>query len=134
MHDGRVTANSPFATTPMARSRGSLIYVGIKNSVLAFDRNTGTEVWRMALPARYRSAASLVNVVRDNDGLFATCSGEVFALDPKTGSILWHDPLKGLGTGLATLVTDVGGGSQSAITLAQEMQTRAAAAAASSAG
>ena len=125
---------STFATAPMTRSRGSLIYVGIKHSVLAFDRKTGVEVWRTALPAKYRSAASLVNVVRDNDGLFATCSGEVFALDPKTGALLWHDPLKGLGTGLATLVTDIGGGSQSAIALAQEMQTRAAATAAASAG
>jgi outer membrane protein assembly factor BamB len=117
----------------MTRSRASLIYVGIKYSVLAFDRKTGIEVWRTPLPAKYKSAASLVNVVRDNDGLFATCSGEVFALDPKTGAILWHDPLKGLGTGLATLVTESGGGSQS-VALAQEMQTRAAAAAASSAG
>lgn len=131
---GGVTAISTFATAPMPRSRGSLIYVGIKNSVLAFDRKTGVQVWSTLLPAKYRSAASLVNVVRDDDGLFATCSGEVFALDPKTGTILWHDPLKGFGTGLATLVTDVGGGSQSAVALAQEMQTRAAAAAASSAG
>jgi len=116
----------------MSRSRSSLIYVGIKSSVLAFDRKTGTEVWRTELPARYRAAAPLVNVVRDNEGLFATCSGEVFALDPKTGSILWHDPLKGFGTGLATLVTDVGGGSQSIIALAQEMQTQADATAAAS--
>src|SRR5688572_13340050 len=124
-HDGGVTGNLTLATAPMARSRGSLIYVGIKHSVLAFDRKTGTQVWSTALPAKYRSAASLVNVVRDNDGLFATCSGEVFALDPKTGDLLWHDPLKGFGTGLATLVTDFAGGSQS-VALAQEMQTRAA--------
>jgi outer membrane protein assembly factor BamB len=118
----------------MARTRGSLVYVGIRSFVLAFDRKTGAEVWRTQLPARYKSSASLVNVVRDNDGLFATCSGEIFALDPKSGEILWHDPLKGLGTGLATLVTDLGSGSQSNVALAQEMQNRAAAAAASSAG
>jgi len=118
----------------MTRSQSSLIYVDIKHSVIAFDRKTGAEVWSTPLPAKYRSAASLVNVVRDNDGLFATCSGEVFALDPKDGTLLWHDPLKGFGTGLATLVTDSGGGSQSTVALAQEMQTRAAATAAASAG
>jgi outer membrane protein assembly factor BamB len=126
-------SGSTFATAPMTRSRGSLIYVGIKHSVIAFDRKTGVEVWSTALPAKYRSTASIVNVVRDTEGLFATCSGEVFALDPKTGALLWHDPLKGFGTGLATLVTDFGGGSQSAPALAQEMLTRAAATAGSSA-
>lgn len=111
-----------------ARSRrdASLVYVGIKQQVLAFDRRTGTEVWRVALPAKYKAGATMVNVVRDAEGLFAAFAGEIFALDPATGQILWHDPMKGLGTGLATIATDLGGSSQVTMLEAQRAQEAAA--------
>jgi outer membrane protein assembly factor BamB len=96
----------------MARSRASLVYVGIKSHVLAFDRKSGMEVWRTQLPAKYKSSGSFVNIVRDVDGLFATCAGEVFALDARTGVLIWHDPLKKLGTGLVSIATDLGASSQ----------------------
>ena len=116
----------------MARARNSLVYVGLKSHVVAFDRKKGIEVWRQALPARYKSSSSFVNVVRDRDGLFATCAGELFALDPATGELLWHDQLKGLGTGLVTLATDLGGGTAPTV-LAESAQQQAAASAATSA-
>jgi outer membrane protein assembly factor BamB len=93
----------------MARARASLVYVGIRAHVVAFDRRNGTEVWRTALPARYKSSSGFVTVMRDSDGLFAACAGELFALDPRTGALLWHDPMKGLGTGLVTMVSELGG-------------------------
>jgi outer membrane protein assembly factor BamB len=34
--------------------------------------------------------------------------GEIFCLDPLTGKVLWHNPLKGFGTGLASIATDNG--------------------------
>ena len=117
----------------MARKSELLVYVGIKAHVIAFHRKTGAEVWRTQLPAKYRSSASFVNVVRDADGLFATCGGEVFALDPRSGTILWTDPLKGLGTGLVTLATDLGGASQTAVLAESVHQQQAAAAAAATA-
>jgi len=117
----------------MARSRASLVFVGIKNHVVAFDRKNGQEVWRTLLPAKHRSGASFVNVVRDADGLFATCAGEVFALDPRNGNLLWHDPLKGLGTGLVTLATDLGAASQSPVMTASAQAQAAAVTAATTA-
>lgn len=110
----------------MARSRHNLVYVGIKHFVLALDRRSGAEVWRAALPARYKSTAMLVNVVRDADGIIATCAGEVFALDPRDGRLLWHEPLKGLGTGLVTVATDAGGATSVAAIEAAHQATQQA--------
>lgn len=115
----------------MPRWRTSLVYVGIRSQVLAFDRKTGTEVWRTPLPARYKGSATLVNVFCDGEGLFASCAGEIFAINPRTGEILWHDPLKGLGTGMAIFASELGGTSQaSAVTAAEAAQQAARTAAA----
>jgi outer membrane protein assembly factor BamB len=117
----------------MPRSRASHVYVGIKTHVVALDRKTGEEVWRSPLPAKFRSAASLVTVVRDAEGLFATCAGEIFALDPRDGTLLWHNPLKGLGSGLTTAATDLGVAGGVSAQAAAIAQARAAQAAATSA-
>jgi outer membrane protein assembly factor BamB len=124
----------------MARSRASLVYIGVKGHVIAFDRKNGTEIWRVPLPAKYKSSADFVNIFRDADGLFATCAGEIFALDPRTGAVLWHDPLKKLGTGLITVATELGGSAPnnalaqaSAVLEAQRQQQAAATVAATSA-
>lgn len=53
----------------------------------------------------------LVSVLFDGEALFASCAGEVFALDPKTGALLWHEPFKGLGTGFITMTSESGGAS-----------------------
>lgn len=113
----------------MPRAPESLVYVGIQHHVLAFDRKTGAEVWRVPLKAKFTSTSDFVNVVRDREGLFATCAGEIFALDPSTGEVLWHEPLKGLGTGLVTVATDMGGKSETAVLSESLRQTRNAASA-----
>lgn len=117
----------------MARAKPSLVYIGIKQHVIAFDRKTGAEVWRVELEVKYSTSADFVSVVRDREGLFATCSGELFSLDPETGGVLWHEPLKGLGTGLITIATDMGGASASVVAEESARQTRAAAAGAATA-
>jgi outer membrane protein assembly factor BamB len=114
----------------MARASLSLVYVGIQHQVLAFDRKSGAAVWTTKLPAKYKSSGSFVLVVRDSAGLFATCAGELFALDPKSGELLWHEPLKGLGTGLVTVATDLGGSTPVAVMGESVARTQAAAAAA----
>ena len=95
----------------MKNRRHSLVYIGIKSSVAAFDSKTGAAVWRTLLPAKYKSSASFVTVVRDSEHLYAACAGELFALDPATGALRWHEPLKGQGTGLVSIATDLGGSS-----------------------
>src|SRR5215467_817170 len=77
-----------------------MILTGIKGSVIALDRATGKQVW----VARLKSY-DFVAVIVDEGKVYAACSGEVFCLDPETGAILWHNGLKGFGTGIVSLAT-----------------------------
>ena len=79
----------------------NLIFVGIGGRVTALDRTTGKIVWTTLL-----KGGDFVNVALQKDLLLATCHGEVFCLDPATGAKRWHNPLKGFGTGLATLAAE----------------------------
>ena len=109
----------------MARRRTSLVYVGIRNSVVAIDRASGEVAWSAKLKG---STASFVNVIRDAEGLLATCGGEIFCLDPRSGTVLWHNPLKGYGTGLTTVVTDAGASGNTLAVPAEESTRRSSAA------
>lgn len=81
----------------------SMMYLGIRGTVVALDRRTGAEVWRTPL-----KGGDFVNVALDGDSLFATARGEIYCLDPITGRIQWANPLKGLGWGLITIAgTDI---------------------------
>ena len=79
----------------------SLMYIGIKGTVLAIDRRTGQEQWRTHL-----KGSDFVNVAIGPDEVFATAWGELFCLDPVTGRIRWHNPLTGMGWGLITIAGD----------------------------
>src|SRR5947199_819513 len=83
----------------------NLLFIGISGNVLALDRATGEEVWRTKL-----KGGDFVNVVYENDALFATAKGELFCLDPTTGDVRWNNKLTGLGWGLVTIAGS--GGSQ----------------------
>jgi len=78
-----------------------LIYIGIKGSVIALNRASGEQVWAAPL-----KGSDFVNLLVEGEKVFATCCGEVFCLDPLTGEGLWHNRLKGFGTGLATIATE----------------------------
>ena len=84
----------------MAREPRLLLYVGIKNAVLALDDQTGIEMWRTPL-----RGADFVSVLWDGQALLAVNSGEVWRLDPENGAVLWHNPLKGLGRGVVSLAS-----------------------------
>ena len=84
----------------MPRDPQNFIFVGVKNSVVALDDKTGTEMWR----AKLRSS-DFVSVLWDGEALIAANSGEVWRLDPRTGAMLWHNQLKGLGRGLISLAS-----------------------------
>jgi outer membrane protein assembly factor BamB len=100
----------------MPRLLAGNVYIGIKTTVMALDRKTGIERWRVKLPVKYpsSSASGLANVWHDGDALFASAAGEVFCLDPKSGTILWHNLLKKLGTGFVSIATEHGGPRSSA--------------------
>jgi outer membrane protein assembly factor BamB len=92
-----------------------LVFIGIKGSVVALNRATGQQVW-----ATHLKGWSFVNVVVEDGRVLASCNGEIFCLDPFAGNALWHNALKGLGTGLATMATQSNPGSGNAPVLAEK--------------
>jgi outer membrane protein assembly factor BamB len=84
----------------MPRDPQIFVYVGIKNSVVALDDRTGAELWRTQL-----RGSDFVTVLWDGESLFAANSGEVWRLEPLSGSVMWHNQLKGLGRGVVSLAS-----------------------------
>jgi len=101
-----------------------LVFIGIKGSVVALNRATGQQVWATQL-----KGSDFVNVVLRKGALLACCRGEVFCLDPRTGIGMWHNPLKGFGTGLATIATEQNLEDGNALVLAEKRRRDEAAAA-----
>jgi outer membrane protein assembly factor BamB len=103
------------------------LFIGIKGSVVALDRATGQQVWATHFKGSY-----FVNVVLQDGAVLATCSGEIFCLDPLTGIMMWHNSLKGYGMGLATIATEHNPGDGNASVLAEKRRRDEAAAASAS--
>jgi outer membrane protein assembly factor BamB len=85
----------------MPRDRVRPLFIGIKGRVVALDRRTGAELWRAEL-----KGGDFVNVFLDERYVYALTKGEAFCLDAERGSVVWHNPLKGLGLGLATMAAE----------------------------
>ena len=115
----------------MPRDPRAMVFIGIKDCVIALDEKTGDEVWRTEV-----RAAGFVYVLWDGQSVYATSAGEVWRLDPQNGYVLWHNELKGLGRGLASIASTRSAGPQSGLQLvamaAQQAAEAAAAAAAAS--
>ncbi len=90
----------------MARKRVGVLYVGIKGHVIALERTTGTELWRVKLEGVRARMSDFVYLYQDEDQLYAAYNGEVYCLDPRSGTVVWHNQLRGLGTGLASLLAE----------------------------
>ncbi len=99
----------------MAQSK--FIYLGVKGSVIALNSANGQQFWATSL-----KGGEFVNVVLDGNNLYATARGEVFCLDPQTGIIRWHNPLKGYGWGLVSIAGE--GIAQNLTALGAEKQRR----------
>jgi outer membrane protein assembly factor BamB len=108
-----------------------VIYLGVRGTVVAVNSATGEPVWETALKGN-----DFVNVVLDGNHLFATTRGEIFCLDPQSGGIRWHNPLRGYGWGLITLAGDGIPQNMTAVTAEKRRrdQQQAAAAGSASAG
>lgn len=97
------------------QGRGSL-FVAIGGQVICIRKQDGKELWRTRLKRFSGSTTLLV----EKDAIFAAARGELFALNPKTGSINWNVPL-GLGGNVCIL------GSQSEAAVAAAVQAAQAA-------
>jgi outer membrane protein assembly factor BamB len=106
--------------------RQPLLFVGIRGRVVALDRYTGDEVWRVQFGSDY------LTVFWDGEALFAATAGEIWRMDPDTGELLWHNKMRGLGQGLVSIAsTQAPGGNDSSV---EHYRRLAQAAAASAAG
>jgi outer membrane protein assembly factor BamB len=105
-----------------------LVFIGIKGSVVALNRATGGQEWTTTL-----KSGDFVNVVLHDKAVLAACHGEIYCLDPFTGEIRWHNPLKGFGVGLATIATEHDPGIGNASALAEKRRSDEQAAASTAA-
>ena len=84
-------------------SKSNLVFAGLRGSVVAMDKSSGSRVWETKL-----AGGQFVTLVVDEGRIFAGTHGEIFCLDATTGKILWHDGLKGYGFGLMSIATQNG--------------------------
>ena len=103
-------------------AKSSLLYIGVKGTVLALDRATGQEVWATRL-----KGGDFVYVAMEGGDLYATNKGEIYCLDPATGQLRWKNPLKGYGFGLVSIAS--AGGGQTVLFRSKQEADEAAAAA-----
>jgi len=113
----------------MPRDPQVLIFVGIKNAVVALDARSGAVVWRAEL-----RASDYVTVLWDGEALLAANAGEVWRLDAADGQVLWHNELKGMGRGLVSLASSRAPSGSPGPDLAAEKRRQDAAAGAATAG
>ena len=74
------------------------LYLGIRGHVVCVSKRNGSEKWRTKL-----RSGSITNVYAMENEIYACTNGHLYALNPTSGSILWQNPLKGLGYGVATM-------------------------------
>ena len=79
-------------------SGGHAVFVGLKGSVVAIDRDSGKSIWQSNL-----KGAEFVTVTLQEGDLFAASRGRVYRLDPATGATLWVNDLEGLGWGIVSI-------------------------------
>lgn len=116
----------------MPREPQVLVFIGIKDHVVALDSQTGVEVWRTKL-----KGSDFVTVVWDGEAVLAANAGEAFRLDPRTGAMLWRNELKGFGRGIVSIASErspMTAGADNAYAGQKRRQQQQAAASAAAAG
>ena len=102
-----------------------LVFIGLKGYVLALHRDSGEIVW-----SNDQLKSGYVTLLLDGDQLIVSTNGYIYCLDPGTGKIRWHNPLKGYGSGAPTsLISTRGQSSQQALIEMAAAQAQQAAAA-----
>jgi outer membrane protein assembly factor BamB len=97
-----------------------LIFVGLNGYAVALDRDSGEIVW-----SNNEMRSGYVTLLLDGDRLIASTNGYIYCLDPLTGRIRWHNPLKGYGAGAPTAMVSARG--QTSQTVIEQAAAAAAA-------
>jgi outer membrane protein assembly factor BamB len=108
---------------------GQLVFVGLNGWVAALDRDSGEIVWKCnELKSGYTT------LLLDGDRLLVSTNGYLYCPDPQTGRVVWSNALRGLGTGVAHLVSARGQSSPVSVTQAAAVAAERAAHGAHAAG
>lgn len=110
---------------------GNIVYIGAKKWVTAVDCRTGETLWETAIPGARFIATGFMTITADPTGVYACRSGQVTALDPLDGSILWTKKTRAGGTSLPVVATLFGpsdGGQAAAAAAAGQNAQQAASA------
>jgi len=78
-----------------------LVFVGFNRRVVALDRYSGEIRWDW----KAKKGNGYVSLLIDGDRLIVNCQGYTWCLDPLTGAEVWFQPLKGFGTGIASVTS-----------------------------
>ena len=109
-----------------------VVFIGFAKKVFAVDRYDGSIQWEW----KAAHGSGFVSMMLDEDRLIVSCSGWTWCLDPLTGEEVWHQPFKGKGAGIPSLVSvraGSTGGAQAAQIAAQQAAAASSAAASSAA-
>jgi|SRR4029453_5220924 outer membrane protein assembly factor BamB len=79
-------------------AKTSVVFVGVRGTVLAIDRSSGETLWSTDL-----KGSDFVDVMLVDGDLFAASKGRLYRLDPAAGGILWVNDLPGMGWGIVSI-------------------------------
>lgn len=85
-------------------NNADLVFVGFNRRVAALQRESGEIVWEWKAP----NGTSYVSLLLDGGMLIVSVDGYMHGLEAATGKQLWHNPMKGFGTGVAAMVSEKG--------------------------
>ena len=95
----------------MSVQHTDVIYVVFVKRVVGLDRRTGNVYWSWK-PKKWPGTYPALLLGKDT--LVVSLSGHMWVLNPLTGEELWHNPLKGMGVGVLTMVSATNPGDRSA--------------------
>ena len=79
------------ATSPIVFEKLVIVNASVEsNSVVALDKASGKEVWRVDGVSQSWSTPAVVDLPGDKHELVVSLQGKVFGLDPATGERLWE--------------------------------------------
>ena len=105
--------------------RNRPLFIATNRFICAIAHDTGRELWRTRLP----NSGMIVSLLFSDGWLFAGCGGNVYALNPANGRIVWNNGLPGTGYQPVMLVRE-GSSADQGPPIAAELAAQAAAAAA----
>ena len=78
-----------------------LVYVGFHKRVAALNRRTGEMVWQW----QAAKGMSYLTLLVDRDTVIVSVDGYMYGLEASSGRELWFNPMKGFGTGVASIAS-----------------------------